>query len=79
VPAGDPHRLRPQAEVGVSRRRTPNMMEAYGVTQIPPTYQRALGRCRRNGWKVVETLRTKGAYRLNYLTANGQVGTIKAR
>lgn len=47
-----------------------------------PTYQRAIGRCRRNGWTVIETWRCKGGYRINFVRrVRGQrrPGTLRAR
>jgi hypothetical protein len=46
-----------------------------------PTFNRAMGRCRRNGWSVVECLRVRGGYRINYVTSGAQrrPGTLRAR
>lgn len=52
-----------------------------GEPRQVPTYNRALGRCRRNGWRIVETLRSKGGYRINYVTTgtHARPGTLRAR
>lgn len=54
---------------------------AKGEPRRLPTYRQAIARCRHNGWRVTETLRTARGYRINYVTSGSKrrPGTIKAR
>lgn len=57
---------------------------AKGEPRQIPTYQRAIGRCRRNDWRIVEVVHIGGGYRINYThrppgARERRPGTLRAR